>query len=126
MEAKCDFHIEHDGNGSNDTFNGPWMPARLTTGHGDFIEGQMNFYDFDFKSKSGMAYDAGDGKISLIVHSNASYTLRPKLVDPVKNQARLDIQGYIADRLKAKIESLGVPTAVSAAVLKDILKAVGR
>jgi hypothetical protein len=77
MEAKLDYSIEHDGSGSNDTFGGKWMPARLSSGYGDFIEGQANFRSHDFTSKSGHAYRGPDGTINLIVHSNLAWTLRP-------------------------------------------------
>jgi hypothetical protein len=78
MEAKLDYSIEHDGSGAYDKFGGPWIPARLSSGYGDFVEGQMNFRSHDFTSKSGMAYRGPNGTISLIVHSNLAYTLRPK------------------------------------------------
>ena len=92
MEARCDLDIEHDGNGSNDSYGGPWRGARLSTpkyardGNGisrctdlDFIDGQMNFDAFDFRSSSGCAYaDSKAGPFTLHVHSNLCYTLRFK------------------------------------------------
>ena len=54
------------------------IPARLSSGHGDFIEGECNLTDFDFRSSSGCAYENEDGTITLHVHSNCTYDLKLK------------------------------------------------
>jgi len=48
----------------------------VMAGHGDHKEGHFNVFEFDFKTKSGCAYEGGDGVICLIVHSNCSYELK--------------------------------------------------
>ena len=106
MEARCDLYIEHDGDGSRDTFGGPWMPARIRRPKfepremfggfarevcvdDDFREGHMNLMAHHFEGKSGSAYQYGTGQggtgqggtteiIVLHVHSNLCYSLRFK------------------------------------------------
>lgn len=104
MEAKTVFNIEHDGDGRYDVFGGEWMPARIrrptfrehypdkenkpdwhygVCDNPDFVEGQMNFNESDFKTKSGHLHTSqgADGRTlySLGIHSNACYTLREKV-----------------------------------------------
>jgi hypothetical protein len=64
----CDMHGES-------TTNTP-KPVHVMAGHGDHKEGHFNVFEFDFKTKSGCAYEGGDGVICLIVHSNCSYELK--------------------------------------------------
>jgi len=100
IESRCVFEIEHDGTGAYDRFGGEWMPARIrhprfeefTNCYGnqqsrcadpDFIEGQSNFNESDFTTKSGGAYLSGtdpEGRklYSFHIHSNSCYTLREK------------------------------------------------
>jgi hypothetical protein len=54
-----------------------FKPAVIIQDNGR-INDAMNFYDFDFKSKSGCAYAAPDNEIKLIVTGNESYTLKLK------------------------------------------------
>lgn len=97
MEAKCDLSLTDDyqfDNG-NDFGKTGWMPARMShpeyaeyinqvgnrdtrcINH-DFVEGAMNFHDYEFTGKAGGAYKNDDGTIHLYVHSNCSFTLRMK------------------------------------------------
>lgn len=80
IEAKLDFAIERDGNGSNDRFGGDWKPCYLKTEHGDIRQGQIGFDGFDFATNTGMAYweDADHTTIAFIIHTNLSFTLRIK------------------------------------------------
>jgi len=106
MEAKTVLDIEHDQDGRNDTFGGSWKPARIryprfrehypdpqkrpdwhyrVCDDPDFIEGQMNFHESDFKSASGSCYksDTVNGAIyTLRVHSNAVYEFRERRLTP--------------------------------------------
>jgi hypothetical protein len=55
------------------------LPVKLWADFPDWHdrkEGTIYLHDHDFKSKSGMAYDGGNGVIHLSVHSNCSYELR--------------------------------------------------
>jgi hypothetical protein len=80
VEAKCNFSLTDDYrlDDQNEFGVTGWMPARLSSGYGDFVQGQMNLKQHDFTSKSGRAYKNDDGTITLIVHSNECYTLRIK------------------------------------------------
>lgn len=95
MEARCDFSIEHDGDGRYDTFSGPWKPARVrhpkfeprmmqggfereVCVDDDCKEGFMNLHSCDFEGNCGRAYESGDNLVCLHVHSNLCFTLRPK------------------------------------------------
>lgn len=64
------------------------MPVRVSSGYGDFIEGQCNLRDDDFTSRCGAAYQNEDGTIHLRVHSNCSYDFRLKAgtVAPLANK----------------------------------------
>lgn len=75
VEAKCNYR--HDPQFDNIEYGSDrWIPARLSRCHGDFMEGEMNFKEWDFRSKSGCAWKNPDGTITLIIHSNSSYELR--------------------------------------------------
>ncbi len=80
VEAKCNYRYTDDYIGDNaDNFGkSDYMPCRIIKDNSEFKEGYMNLRDFDFKTKSGMAYKDDNGEIRLIVHSNLSYTLRVK------------------------------------------------
>lgn len=84
VEARCNYRYTDDYAFDNATGFGQtgWMPARISTGYGDFVEGVMNFTEFDLKSSSGRAYwkDDTQTEIRLIVHSNESHTLRIKAI----------------------------------------------
>ena len=95
VEAKCNYHMTDDyafdnayGFGKTD-----WMKARISrptwkevelyngnkktiVDNHDFIDGQMNFKDYDFEGKPGRAWGNENGTITLYVHSNLSYELR--------------------------------------------------
>jgi hypothetical protein len=78
VEARCDYHLTDDY--AFDVGRDPgrirWMPARFSTGYGDFVEGQMNLRDLDFSGPVGRAWLSDDGTITLDVHSNCCYSLR--------------------------------------------------
>jgi hypothetical protein len=95
VEARCSHHLTDDYlfDVANKYGVTGWMPARIShpvyeeyendfgykrsrCADYDFIEGQMNFHDFDFEGKSGGAYRQPDGTIHFYIHSNASYELR--------------------------------------------------
>ncbi len=86
MEALCNYSFDPmtDGIEYGDK---QWRPARLQVReydennklvNDDWIEGMSNFTEWDFKTKSGCAYQNNDGTITLIIHSNESYELRIK------------------------------------------------
>ena len=96
MECRCDFYIEHDGDGRSDTFGGSWLPARIRhpkfeprmmpggferdvcVDH-DCIDGSMNMMDHEFAGNCGHVWaDSKAGPFTLHVHSNLCYTLRFK------------------------------------------------
>lgn len=54
------------------------IPARLSSGYGDFVEGECNITVSDFKSRSGAAWENADGTFSLCVHGNCHYDLKLK------------------------------------------------
>ena len=72
MEARVDFAYDDMGGQTS----GDWMPARLSTGYGDFVEGQVNLTADDFESVCGRAYITDDGRLRLRIHSNLIYVLR--------------------------------------------------
>lgn len=80
MEAKCDYSYTDDYIFDNATGFGKtgWMDARVSKGRKDFVQGKMNFNDWDFSTKTGTAWINEDGTIDLIIHQNLSYTLREK------------------------------------------------
>jgi len=51
-------------------------PVNLVEGGIGRKEGYVNLEPWDFKTKSGAAYEHPDGTITLHVHSNLNYTLR--------------------------------------------------
>lgn len=97
VEAKCDYHFTDDYAWDNASGFGKtdWLPARIQhptykevgepghersiTDNDDFIEGMMNFREWDFKAQSGAAYCRdGETDIHFRIHSNLVYTLRIK------------------------------------------------
>jgi len=98
IEAKCNYHYTDDYRYDADVNfqKTDWMPCRMqnrvyendpVTGfsrliNDDFKTGFINFEDWDFKTKSGGAWQTEDdqknGVISFIIHSNLSYDLRVK------------------------------------------------
>ena len=97
-EAKCNGRYTDDYQFDNAENFGKtdWLPARISTpvfqefvnrvGNvenrcvaDDFVEGMMNFRDYDFEGKSGRAYQHEEsGIITLRIHSNESYSIRFK------------------------------------------------
>lgn len=77
VEAKCDFRFSDDYAYDNAIKFGKtdWLPARFSTGYGDFIEGQMNLHSDDFTCKCGRAWWNEDSTITLY-KGYESYTLR--------------------------------------------------
>ena len=63
---------------SADIPSGSWMPARIMNSLSDFVDGYINLYTHDFRTKSGLAYRNNDGTITLKVHSNLVFTLRER------------------------------------------------
>jgi hypothetical protein len=96
IEAKCNYHFTDDYAYDNASGFGKttWLPARVShptykdvgeLGHErnilddhDFIEGFMNFTEWDFKTKSGAAWWDNETEINFIIHSNHSFTMRFK------------------------------------------------
>jgi len=97
VEAKCqhDLTDDYQFDNANDFGKTDWMEARMSrptykevtnyvgnkvtvVDDRDFIDGIMNFKDYEFTGKSGGAYRTNDETIHLYVHSNLSYTLRIK------------------------------------------------
>ena len=52
------------------------IPVRVRADYNDFIEGQCNLWESDFKSSCGRAWKNADGSYCLYVHSNCNYDLR--------------------------------------------------
>ena len=78
VEAKCNYLLTDDyaGDKANNFAKTDWMPARIRRNYNDFVLGQINLWGHDFKCKPGGAWREDDGTITLIVHSNLSYSLR--------------------------------------------------
>ena len=80
VEAICSYNMTDDYKrdaannfGKTTTF----VPCRIKSGF-EIIEGCMNFYESDFRSKCGAAWMNENGTICFMVHSNRSYDLRIK------------------------------------------------
>ena len=52
------------------------IPVRIRADYNDFIEGQCNLWESDFKSKCGRAWRNDNGTYCLYVHSNCNYDLK--------------------------------------------------
>lgn len=55
-----------------------WIPARLSSGHGDFKEGFYNLSDYQFKLKAGYASIDENGIITLMITQNHYVDLKEK------------------------------------------------
>jgi hypothetical protein len=84
VEAKCDMRLTDDYAFDNATGFGKteWAPARYVEnkhqGDNRYEQNATLIDDWDFKTKSGCAYQTDDGLIHLIVYSGHSYSLRIK------------------------------------------------
>lgn len=58
----------------NDFGKSEWMECKV---NGEFVEGVMNFNDYDFRTKSGGLY-LKDGILNFYTHSNDHYELKLK------------------------------------------------
>lgn len=79
-EGRLGFQITHDNEQPGDRYgskNDPWKPVRIRKSYGDFKEGQINLWDWGFKSKSGSAYKTKEG-INYGIHSNDLWILRKR------------------------------------------------
>jgi hypothetical protein len=67
IEAKCAYSLSDDYGFDKSINYGKtdWSNAK-----------ELNFSDWDFKTKSGAAWYNTDGTITFIVHSNSSYDMR--------------------------------------------------
>jgi len=52
------------------------IPVRICDGARDCKEGYCNLTEFEFGTKSGAAWRNENGTITMVVHSNMSYTFR--------------------------------------------------
>lgn len=122
VDAKCDYHLTDDylSDVANDHGKTGWLPARMSRPYRkdpssvnhrflddeerDFIRGVMNFRESDLDSTCGLAYwaNAEQTMISLIVHSNLSYTLRLRTT-PVEDAYR---SKPLADRSQGKASTM--------------------
>ena len=82
LVAKCDHHYTDDYAHDNASNFGrtEWMPVRVVEhlGPDSFKEGWMSLAEWEFRTKSGLAYVDGEGVIGLKVHSNLHYSFKEK------------------------------------------------
>ena len=78
--VKCNYHYTDDYKFDNENNFGEtgWAEAYLNEEWGHFEEGKMKFKSWDFKTKSGAAWQDEKGIITLMVHSNLSYDMKLK------------------------------------------------
>lgn len=133
IDARCNYHLTDDflSDVANDHGKTDWLPARISRPYRkdpsstnrrfmddeerDFIAGMMNFHASDFEGSCGRCYwaNAEQTLISLIVHSNLSYTLRLRATPieaalrskPLRDRSNGKVSTMTLERTRKRVKS---------------------